>query len=156
MNASYDENIGRYLISNDLGIGEIIEVQNISDSGLFYNVEFPKSNMKNYFAVESSKFRIVASEGKIKDAIKIFKEDPLEKSFSSIKDEIQFYKTALKTKDVCELAGVLGNLNINDNIHQGIKTTYKRVLDSFLEEVKVVLQLKDKEVRDMLGVKASA
>lgn len=147
---NYEQNIGTYLISIDLGIGEIIGVKEISDSGYFYNVTFPNSNVTNYIAVGSPKFRILADKKQINQAIEIFNEVDAARVFESAKDKIQYYREELKACDICELAQALGELSHEDEIHSGIKKMHEMAMKSFVDEIKVVLDVTKPQANDLL------
>lgn len=150
--SDYKSFIGRFLISMDLGIGEIIGIEEIGDNGLFYKVEFPKTNATNFFSVSNVKFRIVSDKKEIKEAIDVFNKEPEEKEFPSTQEKINFYKKSLKSNNVCELAKHLSSLNSETEVHAGINKSYKLALNSFVEEIEYVLKIENAEAKKKLGL----
>lgn len=146
----YEQNVGNYLISIDLGIGEIVSVNEISDNGYFYNVSFPGSKITNYFAVESPKFRLVSDKKAIKKAIDTYNSIEDARDFANSRDKIEYYRDELKAADICELAQALGELKHEEEIHTGIKKLYDMALTSFIDEMKLVLDVTKDEATGYL------
>ncbi len=149
-----EELLEKYLISVDLGIGQIKELTTLGDSqDELLVVKFPNSKVTNYFSKNNqSKYRIVSDESTIRGAIDIFKTKRPFKDFASIKDKITFYKENLRITDVGEMALYLSQLKEDEELHPQIKKIFEKSLESLIEEIKFVLSIDDAQARDMLGL----
>ena len=145
--------IGKNIINNENGIGEIIEIVKMSGDEDFYRVSFKKSESINFFSVTNQKnYRMISSKSVIEEAIDLFINNNEEKSFKSIQEKINFYKKSLKSSDVKEIAKLLSWLNKEDEVHTGIKTQFDKTLKSFVLEISYVLEIKNIEAWKKLGL----
>ena len=147
------EFVGRYIISGSLGIGEITEITNMGDRGEFFKVDFEKSDGSNFFSVETqNNYRFLATKDCLAEAIEIFKNDLGELEFSSSQEKINFFKKSLKGSSVRDLAKFLAYLNREDEVHTSLKKQFENTLDSFVKEIEFVLEIKNVEAWQLLGL----
>jgi RNA polymerase-interacting CarD/CdnL/TRCF family regulator len=148
---SYESNIGQYVVSRDLGIGKISDLTEMSDNGFFYKVEFTSTNAINYFSVNNmNKYRILADVKDIKKAIKVFLTNGKTIDFDSTQEKINFYKKALQTNDIVQLAEYLSVLNQEEDIHTSIKKIFNVALESLVLEIQFVMQIPNKDAWKLL------
>lgn len=147
--------IGKNIICGGAGIGEIIDIGPLNEGGdEFYKVSFPKEKCVNYFSIKNkSNCRILASEGELNDAINIFKTDFEKIQYQSVQEKINKQKEMLKVDNVADLARNLSILNCEKELHAQISKPFKESLNTFIDEIMFVLDLKHKEVCSILEVK---
>lgn len=148
-----NDQVGKHIVNNENGIGEIIEVVKMSGDEEFYRVAFKKSESTNFFSVTNQKnYRLLGSESVINEAIEIFLKKNEETEFKSTQEKINFYKKALKSNDVKELAVLLSVLSKEEEIHTGIKSQFEKTLKTFVLEISYVLEIKNIEAWRKLGL----
>jgi len=146
-------NIGKFLIAGELGIGEIVEITEMGTNGDFYRVAFEKSAATNFFSVKNqSNYRFLETKKNLEKAIGIFNEKHSPMEFSSAQEKVQFFKKELKTTNVLNLAKYLSSLNQAKDIHPSINKVFKSSLNSFVEEIEFVFEIKNIEAWRLLGL----
>lgn len=148
------DQIGKYVINSENGIGEIVEVTKMSGDEEFFRVMFKKSEAVNYFSTKVQKnYRMISSKDTIEEAIGVFNESHHEPDFKSVQESIVFYKKELKSSNIKELARILSLLNTQEEVHTGLKTLFEKTLKSFVREIDFVLDIKNIEAWSLLGLK---
>jgi RNA polymerase-interacting CarD/CdnL/TRCF family regulator len=152
-----DENqaIGQNIISGTLGIGEIIDVSAMGSQGeKFYKVIFSQGKCVHYFSTKNQKnYRILATKEVITNAINIFKSKFKPVEYNSTQEKINIQKQSLKEYDVCKLAKNLSILNNQQDLHGQINKPFNNSLNSFIDEIKFVLDIKTAEAYSLLNLK---
>lgn len=150
---NYQENVGKFIISSELGIGEISEVVSMGDKGAFYKASFKKSQATNFFSVENqSNYRFLETKENLEKAIAIFNDDSISLKFGSIKEKIQTIKKDLKSTDIENLAKILSWLNNKEEVHTSLIKLFKSSLSSFVQEIEFVFNIKNIEAWKLLGL----
>ena len=145
--------IGKHIISNELGIGEIVEIVDMGDSGEFFKVAFAKGEGTNFFSIENQKnYRLLESKDALEKAIEVFKNHDEKREFSSLQKKIEFYKSSLKSTSVADLAQILAELNNEEEVHTGLKTQFEKALKAFVKEIEFVLGIKNIEAWNLMGL----
>jgi RNA polymerase-interacting CarD/CdnL/TRCF family regulator len=156
--ATNENMIGKSIICGRVGIGEIIDTVTLHDDGeMFYKVIFPKDKCVNYFPVNNStNYRILTSEKKMKKAISVFKTkfDPVE--YKTTQEKVTSQKEMLKESDVVKLAKSLSILNDEKQLHALISKPFIDTLSTFIDEIAFVLNTKRSEAYSILGIKKQA
>lgn len=152
--SSNENQIGKYIICDGLGIGEIINITNLESKGDFYRVSFPTSKAVNYFATGENKgYRFIESTANIESAIDDFKKKHKSHSFDTTQDKISYFKKNLKCANVTNMAKNLSILNSENEIHVSLRKIFKDSLESFIDEIIFVLSVSRAEACKMLGIK---
>jgi RNA polymerase-interacting CarD/CdnL/TRCF family regulator len=147
------ENIGKHIISGELGIGEITEVASMGDKGDFYRVSFQKTDAINFFSVTNqNNYRMLESKENLEKAIKIFKKEHAPLEFDSTQAKITTLKKSLRTSGVMDLAHQLSSLNQEKEIHVSLKKIFENTLKSFVQEIEFVLDIKNIDAWNLLGL----
>lgn len=147
------EHLGQFIITSNMGIGEITEIVDMQDRGDFYKVSFDKEKVTNFFSVEAkNNYRFIATKKNMKEAIDIFNGKPEKMDFSSSQEKINFFKKELLAGDVVEIAKYLNFLNNEEEVHTALKKLFEKTLDSFVKEIEFVLEIKNIEAWQMLGL----
>lgn len=145
--------LGRHIITNEMGIGVVKEIVDMGEQGNFFRVLFDKASGTHFFSTTNTKnYRLIESKENLQDAITVFKENKLNKKFDTIKDMINFYKVALQANEVFVLAQALGNLNQQKEIHTSLKRQFNDSLSNFVKEIEFVYEIKNIEAWRMLGL----
>lgn len=147
--------VGQSIICNGIGIGEIIEVGPLHEGGEeFYKVAFPRDKCINYFSVNnSSKYRVLATKEIVLEAINVFKSHFDKIEYKSIQEKINNQKQMLKEEDIVKLAKTLSILNNEKELHTQITRPFKDSLNSFIDEIVFVLNIKLSEAYSILNMK---
>jgi RNA polymerase-interacting CarD/CdnL/TRCF family regulator len=147
------DQIGKLIINNELGIGEIVEVTDMGGED-FFRVSFKKSEATNFYSTKVQKnYRMISSKEAIEDAISEFIENEGPRTFGSIQEKVNFYKKELKTNDVKALAKHLAQINAQEEIHPAVQPLFDKALKTFVKEIDYVLDIKNIEAWGLLGLK---
>lgn len=147
------DSIGQFIISGSLGIGEIVEVTDMGDRGEFFRVSFSKSRAINFLSVKKPNgYRYLATKERLESAINTFKQPVANIDFSSNQEKITFFKESLKENSIEGLAKSLAYLNQESELHTSLKKPFDNALDSFIQEIEFVYEIKNLEAWDMLGL----
>lgn len=147
--------IGESIICSGLGIGQITDITHLTEGGEeFYKVNFPKDKCTNYFSIENKKnYRILSSKKTLSKAIETFKTSFEPAEYKTVQEKINTVKELLKEEDVVKLAKTLSQLNAEKELHVQINKSYKDTLDSFIDEISFVLEVKRSEAYSILSLK---
>ncbi|ATH07108.1 hypothetical protein BIY24_03890 [Halobacteriovorax marinus] len=148
--------VGESVICSGNGIGKIIDVAPLHEGGEeFYKVSFPKDKCVNYFSVNNkSSYRILSSEVVIKKAIKIFNSKIDKVEYRTTQEKINTQREMLKEEDIVKLSRTLSMINSEKEIHAQISKPFKDSLNTFIEEIVFVLDIKKSEAYSILNLKA--
>lgn len=147
--------IGENIICGKSGIGEIIDIAPLQEGGEeFYKVTFQKDKCTNYFSMTNqSNYRVISSKKLLNKAIETFKSKFDKVEYATTQERINTQKGLLKEDDVCKLAKTLSILNNETELHAQITKPFKDSLDSFIDEVMFVLDIKQAEAYSLLEMK---
>lgn len=150
------EYIGKNIICNRAGIGEIIDVAPLHNGGEeFYKVTFPKDKCTNYFSVDNKKnYRIVSSKELLTKAIAEFNSDYKKIVYKTTQEKINIQRELLKEGNIIKLAKSLSIMNMEKDLHAQVSKPYKESLNTFIEEIAFVLDISKTEAYSLLGLKA--
>jgi len=150
-----ESSIGKNIICGRSGIGKIVEITSLHDGGEeFYKVTFPKDQCINYFSINNqNNYRILASEEIINKAIKIFKSKVEKVEYTTTQEKVNTQKEMLKEGDILKLAKTLSMLGDEKNLHVQVSKPFNNALDSFIDEIEFVLNIKRSEVYSKLKMK---
>ena len=150
---STKDNVGKFIISGKLGIGEIVEVAKMGEDGDFYKVDFKKSAAINYYSTHKQiNYRILESRENLEKAISIFKDVQELREFPSAQEKVQYYKKNLKSCKVSMLANHLSSLRGEGDIHPSLKKDFNEALQSFVQEIEFIFNIKNIEAWRLLGL----
>lgn len=148
--------IGESIICNGLGIGQITDITHLTEGGEeFYKVNFPKEKCINYFSINNkSNYRILSSKKVLGKAIETFNTKFKPAEYKTVQEKINTVKEQLKEEDIVVLAKTLSQLNSEKELHAQINKSFKDALESFIDEVSFVLEIKRSEAYSILNLKA--
>ncbi|MAZ48526.1 MAG: hypothetical protein CME65_08180 [Halobacteriovoraceae bacterium] len=146
-------NIGKYILVSEMGLGQVVQTVEMGGRGKFYRVEFEESKSSNYFSIDNpTGYRFVDTKEKLEAAIAIFKQKRTSPMFKSNREKIEFYKKALKTNDIVELAKHMAVLNSEEEIHPSLTKVFDSAVKTLVLELEFVYECRNIEAWRMLGL----
>lgn len=146
-------NIGKYILVSEMGLGQVVQTVEMSGRGKFYRVEFGESKSSHYFSVGNpSRYRFVDTKEKLETAIATFRQKQTSPEFQSNREKIEFYKKALKSNDIVELAQHMAELNSEEEIHPSLTKVFDGAVKNLVLELEFVYGCKNIEAWKMLGL----
>ncbi len=143
----HSEIIGKLVISSNFGIGTVVSVEDMTNSGRdFLVIECP-GNVKNFIpADDTASYRFLSTEVDIGKIISKLEKTRLKpKDYGSKKERIEYFKKTSKMQDINIIADLLLELISLDDRSSAEDLIMNKFVDSIALEHSIITKAKEED-----------